>query len=76
MEPKKTYIEDAGLRAGVRVKLKITKPPCCGVEPKVYGVILGRAKDGKKWTVQINGEGQLKDIRSEDLFLIDKLVYD
>ena len=67
---KKTCFEDAGLKTGARVKLKITKPPCCGVEPRAYGVILGRAQDGTKWTVQIEGESQTKDIRSEDLSLV------
>jgi hypothetical protein len=70
-QEKKTYITDAGFRAGARVKLKVTKPPCCGVEPKVDGVILGRAKDDTKWTVQIEGDDEPKDIRFEDLFLVD-----
>ena len=68
---KKNYLTYAGFKAGSRVKLKVTKPPCCGVEPKVDGVILGRGKDGIKWMVQIEGEDKPKDIRSEDLFLVD-----
>ena len=77
MEPeKKTYLQDAGFKAGARVKLKITKPPCCGVEPKVHGVILGRAQDGIKWTVQIEGESQTKNVRPEDLSLVERLGCD
>ncbi len=69
---KKNYITDPGFKVGSRVKLKVTKPPCCGVEPKVDGIILGRAKDGIKWKVQIEVEGKPKDIRAEDLFLVDE----
>jgi hypothetical protein len=68
---KKSNISGAGFKVGSRVKLKVTKPPCCGIEPKVDGVILNRAKDGIKWTVQIESEDKPKDIRSEDLFLLD-----
>ena len=70
-QEKKTYITDAGFKAGARVELKVTKPSCCSFEPKVEGVILGRAKDGVKWTVQIEGEDEPKDVRFEDLLLVD-----
>ncbi len=68
---KKSYLTNAGFKVGSRVKLKVTKPACCGIQPKVNGIILSRAKDGIKWTVQIEGECQPKDIRFEDLFLLE-----
>ena len=70
-QEKKTYITDAGFKSGARVELKVTKPLCCGFEAKTEGVILGRARDGVKWTVQIEGTSEPMDIRFEDLILID-----
>jgi hypothetical protein len=59
-------------KAGSHVRLKVTNPPCCGFgDPRKYGVILGRGKDGVKWRVQFEGESQPVDIREEDLTLAD-----
>jgi len=67
---RRTYITGAGLNVGVRVKLKVTKPPCCGFEPKVYGIIVGKGRDGIKWRVQFEGESEPMDVRAEDLLLL------
>ena len=58
----------AQLKTGSQVTLKVTNPPCCGFgDPRKYGVILGRGKNGVKWRVQFEGESQPIDVREEDL---------
>ncbi len=60
-------------KTGSQVRLKVTNPPCCGFgDPRKYGVVLSRGKDGVKWRVQFEGESQPIDVREEDLTLVDE----
>lgn len=69
---RKNYVTGAGFKVGARVKLKMSPPPCCGYEVRVHGVIVGKGKDGIKWSVHIDGETKLIDVRSEDLLLLEE----
>jgi hypothetical protein len=62
-----------GFKAGARVRLKVSNPPCCGFgDPRKYGEIIAKGRDGVKWQVQLEGEGKPIDIREEDLTVVQE----
>lgn len=64
---------EAQFQVGARVRLKVSNPPCCGFgDPRKYGEIVARGKDGGKWCVQFDGEGTPIDIREADLTIVEK----
>ena len=60
-------------RVGAQVRLKVSNPPCCGFgDPRKYGEIVDRGKDGVKWSVRFDGEYRPIDVREEDLTIIEE----
>lgn len=63
---------EAQFQVGARVRLKVSNPPCCGFgDPRKYGEIVGKGKDGAKWCVRFEGEGTPIDVREEDLSIVE-----
>ena len=63
---------ESGFKVGARVRLKVSNPPCCGVnDPRKYGEIVGKGRDGVKWSVQLESEDKPRDIREQDLEILD-----
>jgi hypothetical protein len=59
-------------QAGSRVRLKVSNPPCCGFgDPRKYGEIVGKGRDGVKWRVQFEEEDKPIDVREEDLTIVE-----
>ena len=64
---------ESGFKVGSRVRLKVSNPPCCGVvDPRKYGEIVNKVSDGAKWSVHLEGEDKPRNIREQDLELLDE----